>query len=115
MFINALQQMYWHKNIYILTLYVGLFLGNSFDFLENSDLTRVVVTNSVQPSGERCSKLKVLSVAPFLAEVSKTSIYNNLSKNTWYLFSEQFKGNYLEGYVCIQICRPSEEFMKSAH
>jgi hypothetical protein len=47
---------------------IGLFLDDSMQTLESSALTRVVVTNSIQP-GESCSKLKVLSVAPFLAEV----------------------------------------------
>ena len=48
----------------------GILSGNAIEILNKSQLSRVVVTNTVPMQGkmERCSKLETIDVSPTLAE-----------------------------------------------
>ena len=54
----------------------GLFSGNGADRIQASPLTQVVTTNTIPLDPARCQKIKVLSVAPLLAEAIKRIHFN---------------------------------------
>ena len=59
------------KEVYALATH-PIFSGNAIEKLKNSDIKEVVVTNTIYlPKEKQFSKLKVISIAPLLAETIK--------------------------------------------
>ena len=58
----------------------GVFAGNAIEKISNSTLEQVVTTNSIplSPEGEKCGKIKVLSIGKLLAEAIR-SIHDETS------------------------------------